>query len=91
MGRKQTESVGKLEQVGQGRVLWSQFGEQRETPRVSLLIRAAKLITSGEEFLCVVRNISAMGVKIRTLLPIPDEDNLVLETETGERHDVDLV
>lgn len=65
--------------------------DEREAPRQSLLIRAAKLVVGDREMLCIVHNISASGIMIRTFTPIPDAKAMLLETETGERHDVELI
>jgi len=37
--------------------------ELRAAPRFTLLIRAAKLIADGREFLCIIRDASATGLK----------------------------
>lgn len=59
--------------------------EQRAAPRVTLLIRPAKLVTPEGEFVCVIRDVSATGVSVRLFHPIPAGEAALLETETGTR------
>jgi len=61
-------------------------GERRTAPRVTVLIRPAKLIADGREFLCVLRDVSNGGVKLRLFHQVPAHENLLIEFDTGERH-----
>lgn len=63
----------------------------RSAPRFTLLIRAAKLIADGREFLCIIRDASATGVKIRLFTPMPDHSELQIELGNGDRYPVELV
>lgn len=63
----------------------------RAAPRFALLIRAAKLIVDGREYLCILRDASATGVKIRLFTPIPEHSRLAIELGNGDRHDARLV
>ncbi|WP_338467228.1 PilZ domain-containing protein [Novosphingobium sp. ZN18A2] len=65
--------------------------DQREAPRFTLLIRAAKLIVDGREFLCVIRDAASKGIKIRLFHPIPEHKTLEIELGNGDRHPVHLV
>lgn len=65
--------------------------DMRAAPRFTLLIRAAKLIVDGGEFLCILRDASATGVKIRLFTPIPDHQTLAIELGNGDRHAARLV
>jgi len=65
--------------------------DQRGARRVALFIRTAKLIADGREYLCVIRDVSASGVRVRTFHPIPQHQTLLLETDRGDRHLVELV
>lgn len=70
---------------------WDEAGpvaEQRTTPRFTLLIRTAKLIAPSGEYLCIVRDVSSDGVKVRTFHPLPAEDDFSLELASGERQPV---
>lgn len=66
-------------------------GDQREAPRLTLLIRAAKLIADGREFLCVIRDASSKGIKIRLFHAIPEHRKLEVELANGDRHPIEMV
>lgn len=57
--------------------------EQRSAPRITLLIRAAKLVTSHGEFVCVVRDVSDTGVAIRLFHKAPEGDPIELHMPGG--------
>lgn len=57
----------------------------RGAPRFTLLVRSAKLIIDGREYLCVLRDASATGCKVRLFHPLPPHSSLALETSSGER------
>ena len=57
--------------------------ELRAAPRVTLLIRPAKLVTAEGQFVCVIRDVSATGVSVRLFHPLPAGEVAILETETG--------
>lgn len=65
--------------------------ERRSSPRVTVMIRPGKLIADGREFLCVVRDVSESGIKIRLFHPLPQHRRLEIEFDTGDRRDVELV
>jgi hypothetical protein len=60
--------------------------EERDAPRFTLLIRAAKLISSQGEFVCVIRDVSQTGVSLRGFHTLPAGDAQWLELQTGERY-----
>lgn len=60
--------------------------EQRGAPRLRLLIRSAKLVSSEGEYLCVVRDASEGGVSVRLFHPLPAEVPLTLELQNGDRY-----
>lgn len=60
-------------------------GDQRGSPRLALLIRAAKIITETGEFLCVVRDASETGISVKLFHPLPQGGLLVLEMGSGDR------
>lgn len=73
---------------------WEALGsdaESRSAPRFTLLLRTAKLVADGREFLCILRDASATGVKVRIFHPIPDHTLLQLELGNGERFPIELV
>ncbi|KRA80353.1 PilZ domain-containing protein [Altererythrobacter sp. Root672] len=64
----------------------AEYSEQRGAPRLRLLIRAAKLVSSQGEYLCVVRDASEGGVSVRLFHPLPADDALTLELQNGDRY-----
>ena len=65
--------------------------ERRRAPRFTLLIQTAKLISARGEFLCIVRDASAEGVRVRHFGHLPDERFLEFELANGEGFPVELV
>jgi len=65
--------------------------DMRATPRFALMLRPAKLISPRGEYLCIVRDVSATGVKLRLFHSLLGVSRLALESATGERSGVDLV
>lgn len=65
--------------------------ERRQSPRFALLIQAAKLIADGREYLCVVRDASAEGLKIRHFGYLPENEDFDIELSNGELFPVSLV
>ncbi|MBW8783622.1 MAG: PilZ domain-containing protein [Novosphingobium sp.] len=63
----------------------SGFLEQRSGPRLSLLLRAAKLIAETGEYLCIIRDISLKGVRLRLFHDVPADGELQLELVNGQR------
>jgi hypothetical protein len=67
------------------------FENLREAPRFSLIIRSAKLVTESGEYLCVVRDISATGARLRLFHEPPPERHVFLELANGDRHVMERV
>lgn len=65
--------------------------EDRAAPRFTLLIRSAKLIADDRAYLCVVRDISATGISIRTFHPLPVGERLEIEFQTGQHYPIERV
>jgi hypothetical protein len=65
--------------------------ELRATPRFSLLIRSAKLVYENAEYLCIVRDVSASGVRLRLFHPLPPDERVTLELATGETFAIERV
>lgn len=65
--------------------------ELRDAPRISLMLRAAKLVGPAGEFLCILRDVSATGLKARLFHALPQDGPLALELGTGERHPIEPV
>lgn len=77
------------ESLSTGRALTHE--EQRASPRFALLLRAAKLIGREGEYLCIVRDVSETGVKLRLFHPLATERRLALESAAGDRLGVEKV
>lgn len=65
--------------------------DQRGAERFALLIRTAKLVTELGEFLCVVRDVSATGVRLKLFHALPDVARMALEQANGEFHFIEKV
>lgn len=65
--------------------------EQRRAQRFSLVLRAARLIAAEGEFLCVLRDVSASGIKAKLFHPLPAAPRFALALGTGDTHDVEPV
>ncbi|PNU04099.1 PilZ domain-containing protein [Novosphingobium guangzhouense] len=61
------------------------YEEQRASPRFALLLRASKLIGVHGEYLCIVRDVSETGVKLRLFHALATERRLALESAAGDR------
>lgn len=57
--------------------------EERRAPRFTLLIRAAKLVTSHGEFVCVVSDVSETGVAVKLFHDMPTGDPVELHMPGG--------
>lgn len=68
-----------------------QEDERRKSARFALLIQAAKLITADREYLCVVRDASAEGLKVRHFGQVPDCEELDIELSNGETFPVAFI
>ncbi|MBX7494734.1 PilZ domain-containing protein [Qipengyuania sp. 6B39] len=65
--------------------------EQRSAPRFTSLIRAAKLVCGQGEFVCVIRDVSASGVSLRTFHGLPTDADVALELQNGESYELEQV
>lgn len=62
--------------------------DQRSAPRYTSLIRAAKLVCGQGEFVCVIRDVSASGVSLRTFHGLPTDREIALELQNGETYEI---
>lgn len=74
-----------------GENLTAPLPEQRASPRLTMLIRTAKIISSSGEFLCVVRDASEGGLRVKTFHPLPVDVRVILELGSGERYAVEKI
>ncbi|MCB2061736.1 MAG: PilZ domain-containing protein [Novosphingobium sp.] len=65
--------------------------ESRASPRFTLLIRSAKLVCGNGEYLCIVRDVSETGVRLRLFHPSPPEGPLTLELAAGDSFAVEKI
>lgn len=65
--------------------------DQRAAPRFTSLIRAAKLVTAQGEFVCVVRDVSSTGVRLRCFHALPPGRGMALEFLNGDSFEIERV
>ena len=65
--------------------------ELRAAPRFTALIRAAKLVSGQGEFVCVVRDVSSSGVRLRCFHELPRDPAMALELQNGELIEIERV
>lgn len=65
--------------------------EQRAAPRVTLLIRAAKLVSAQGEFVCVIRDVSETGVSVRLFHALPGCKDFALHMPGGAVYEISRV
>ncbi|MET1756950.1 PilZ domain-containing protein [Novosphingobium sp. RD2P27] len=65
--------------------------EMRGAPRFTLMLRSAKLIADSTEYLCIIRDVSETGIKLRLFHQLPDAGTLMIETPGGQRYPMQLV
>ena len=58
--------------------------DQRGATRYTSLIRSAKLICGSGEFVCVIRDVSATGISLRTFHRLPNGDAFELQKVRSE-------
>jgi hypothetical protein len=67
------------------------FAEMRSAPRSSLMCRTGKILCESGEYVCVVRDVSATGAKLRLFHPVPPDEHLFLELANGDRYAMERV
>ncbi|TAD73164.1 MAG: PilZ domain-containing protein [Sphingomonadales bacterium] len=65
--------------------------EQRAAPRFTLLIRAAKLVSTQGEFVCVIRDVSGTGVSVRLFHALPGCKEYALHMPAGAVYEISRV
>ena len=65
--------------------------DQRAAPRFTALIRSAKLVSGKGEFVCVVRDVSSSGVRLRCFHDVPRDPAMALELQNGELIEIERV
>lgn len=67
------------------------YEEMRGAQRFTLLIRTAKLVSDSGEYLCIIRDVSATGVRLRLFHDLPADRRMALELANGEVYFVERV
>ena len=65
--------------------------DMRGAERFALLIGGAKLIGETAEFLCVIRDVSETGLRIKLFHPLPAETRLAIELANGDFYFIERV
>jgi hypothetical protein len=65
--------------------------DMRAVPRSSLMCRTAKILCGSGEYVCVVRDVSATGAKLRLFHQPPPEAHVFLELANGDRYAMERV
>ncbi|MBV1691208.1 PilZ domain-containing protein [Novosphingobium sp. G106] len=87
-----TQAQDASEQPGTPAESGAGFGaDMRAAPRSSLMFRTAKLLCETGEYVCVVRDISATGCRLRLFHMAPPDQHLFLELANGDRYAMERV
>lgn len=62
--------------------------DARAAPRITLLIRAAKLVAANGEFVCVIRDVSETGVSVRLFHSLPPDETFDLHMPGGAIYNI---
>jgi len=65
--------------------------DQRSAPRITLLIRAAKLVSAHGEFVCVIRDVSETGVSLRLFHALPSGAPFEIHFPSGSCYEVEPI
>jgi hypothetical protein len=63
----------------------------RGAARSSLMFRTAKILCESGEYVCVVRDVSATGARLRMFHAAPPDEHLFLELANGDRYAMERV
>lgn len=88
-----TGPVDALEAIGEiaGDEKTEDGSELRAAQRYTLLIRAAKLVTSQGEFVCILRDVSESGLSVRLFHRVPTGEPIELHMPGGGVYELRLV
>ncbi len=67
------------------------FAELRGAPRYALMLRTAKLVCDSGEYLCIIRDVSASGVRLRLLHDLPQYNRMALVLGNNDFYFIELV
>jgi len=69
----------------------AESADLRAAPRLTLLIRAAKLVSAQGEFVCVIRDVSELGVSVRLFHALPTCEGFELHMPAGAAYAITRV
>lgn len=87
----ETDPAGGLVECGVSEPVAEAVLEPRVAPRFTLLIRAAKLVTSHGEFVCVIRDVSQIGLSIRLFHAMPTGEPIELHMPGGNSYELQKI
>ncbi len=64
--------------------------DRRREQRHTVLLRTAKFIADGLEFLCIIREVFGTGIKLQLFHTVSQAASFVLEMPNGDLHPMDL-
>jgi hypothetical protein len=67
------------------------FENLRGAQRFTLLIRSAKLVCESGEFMCIIRDVSVTGLRLRLFHALPSDLRMALELSNGEIYFIERV
>ena len=67
------------------------FEDMRGAQRFTLLIRTAKLVSERSEFLCISRDVSETGLRLRLFHALPAQGRMAIELSNGEVYFIERV
>jgi hypothetical protein len=85
-----TAKGGKVTPIGAGRPD-AEVIKHRAAERFNLMLRVAKLVSCHGEYACVIRDVSATGVRLRLFHALPAERHLVLILGNGDSYFIENV
>jgi hypothetical protein len=69
----------------------SSYEDMRGAQRFTLLIRTAKLVCESGEYLCIIRDVSETGVRLKLFHALPADRRMALELANGEVYFIETV
>lgn len=85
------EGFAQAARLTAGRPVQEDSSELRAAPRIALMLRVGKLCLPNGEFLCVVRDASESGLKVKLFHELEPHTTCELELGTGDRYALEFV
>ncbi len=77
--------------ISDGQASAQAFEDMRGAQRFTLLIRTAKLVCESGEFLCIIRDVSETGLRLRLFHALPADARMALELANGAVYFIERV